>query len=184
MNRGITRRLADTVGSRALVWLGASVVVVCLLVGTVGVLTGTFGGPPDSERSAFVALNNSADTTRTFEVWLGRDPITGITVHRSTNGDYTTKTFPGGIGTSNVSSYHVTTSMSFPKNATLYGRYTLEPGDEVAFNVTEPYPETVFAIVVYNRDHVTVWKTVRCPYRRWGVMVEATNYGAPGTHYC
>lgn len=177
MSRGPIRSVTETVSPRALVWLGVLVIVV-------GILVGTFGGLPNAERSAFIVLNNSADTTRTFEVWLGKDPITGITVYSSTRGDYTTKTFPGGIGTNNVSSYHVTTSMSFPENATLYGRYTLAPGDELAFNVTEPHPETVFAIVVYNHDHVTVWKTIRCPYQRWGVRVEATNYGAPGSHYC
>lgn len=177
MVRGPFRRVEGPASPRMLVWLGVFVIVV-------GILAGTFSGLPSLERSAFVGLNNSADTTRTFEVWLGNDPITDIEVHRSTGGDYTTKTFPGGIGTSNVSSYHVATSMSFPENATLYGRYTLAPGDEVTFNVTEPYDETVFTIVVYNRDHVTVWKTVRCPYRRWGVMVWATNYGAPGGHYC
>lgn len=177
MGQGPSRRLVGSVSLRVLVGLAAIAILVSILYGT-------FGGIPGLERSAYVELNNSADTTRTFEVWLGRDPITDITVHRSTGGDYTTKTYPGGIGTANVSSYHVTTSLTFPENATLYGRYTLAPGDSRSFNVTEPYRETVFAIVVYNRDHVTVWKTIRCSSRRWGVEVRATNYGAPGSHFC
>lgn len=177
MGRVPFRRLVSWVKSRPLVGF----VIVTVLI---GIFFGVFGGFSGDDGSVYVELNNSADTTRTFEVWFGRDPITDITVHRSTGGDYTTKTFPGGIGTTNASSYHTTTSLSFPANATLFGRYTLSPGDNRSFNVTEPYRRTVFVVVVYNADHVTVYKTIRCHLKRWGVGVRATDYGAPGTHYC
>lgn len=177
MGREPSRRLMDLVSFRTLVGLAIIVILVITFYGT-------FGGFLDFERSVYIGLNNSADTTRTFEVWEGRDPITDITVHRSTGGDYTTKTFPGGIGTTNASSYHTTTSLTFPANATFLGRYTLSPGDNRSFNVTESYRHTVFVIVVYNSDHITVWKTVRCSFRRWGVVVRATDYGASGIHYC
>jgi hypothetical protein len=50
--------------------------------------------------------------------------------------------------------------------------------------MAEPYPETVFVVVVYDGDGVTVWKSVSCDGVLYGFGVEATATGGPGAYHC
>ena len=157
----------------------------CLVLGLVlaGCAAAPTGESTPQERPVFVNLTNAADRSHTLELWVAEDPLTGIRVHRSTGGDYTTRTSPAGLSTT-APGPHTITSLTFPKRAALYGRYTLAPGATRTWTMAEPYPETVFVVVVYDGDRVTVWNSVTCDGVLYGFGVEATATGGPGAYHC
>lgn len=160
-----------------------------VLVGMVllaGCVSGLFGPPEAQDRPIYINFTNSANTSHTLELWTGEGKeLSGIRVHRSTGGDYNMTEGTAGISTSDPGDTHTVMSLSFPEQTQLYGRYTLEPGGTRTWTMAEPYGRTVFVIVVYNDDHVTVWKSVSCDNSvLYGFGVEVTSYGAPGAYSC
>lgn len=151
-----------------------------------GALLGSSGTSSPQEHSVFVNFTNSAETSHTLELWTGEGTeLDGIRVHRSTGGDYNTTAGTAGISTSHPGDTHTVTSLSFPDEVELYGRYTLDPGTTRTWTMAEPYSPTVYVIVVYTDDHVKVWKSVSCDDDTlYGFKVEVTSYGAPGAYNC
>lgn len=148
-------------------------------------MSGTSGPPTPQERPVYINFTNGDNTSRTLELWAGKGPeLNGIRVHRSSGGDYNATAGRAGISTNDPGDYHTITSLTFPDQADLYRRYTLEPGATRTWTMAEPFGQTVFVIVVYNDDHVTVWKSVTCDEVLSGFGVEVTYYGAPGAYTC
>lgn len=141
------------------------------------------GDPGPQDRPVFVNLTNSANASHTVELWVAEAPLTGIRVHRSTGGDYTTRTTSAGISTT-YPGPHAITSMTFPDRATLYGRYTLKSGATRTWTMPEPHAETVFVVVVHDGGEVIAWKSVTCTDLLYGFGVEVTDTGAPGAYEC
>ena len=157
----------------------------CALL-VVGTLPGSSGTPTPQERPVFINFTNSADTSHTLELWTGKGPeLDGVRVHRSTGGDYNTTEGTAGISSTSPGDVHTVTSLSFPKETNLYGRYTLAPGTTRTWTMAEPYGQTVFVIVVYTDDQVKEWGSVSCDNGvLYGFKTEVTSDGAPGTYHC
>lgn len=161
-------------------WL--SLLLVVLLAGCTA---WPIGDQQPQERPIFINMTNGVNSSQTLELWIGEGTLlSNITVHRSTGGDYNTTEGRAGISTSDPGDYHDVTSLTFPDDAYLYGRYTLEPGATRTWTMAEPYARTVFVVVVYDGDRVTVWKSVSCDDVLYGFGVRTTSYGAVGSYSC
>jgi hypothetical protein len=84
--------------------------------------------PTEQERPVTVVLNNSANETQAFEVWVVDLPA-NVSTRRN---DGLTATYPLGEGlvTTEPGDGYFYTTVEPPESAQLHGRYTLEPGEE------------------------------------------------------
>jgi hypothetical protein len=148
-----------------------------LLLGLAGCTGIPFAEPEPQDRAIFVNITNQANTSHTFEVWMGEDPLDQVQVHMANRSDYTVEMGEVGVGVHDTGDYQITSSLTFPERAAFYGRYTLEPGGTQTWTMPEPYPDTVFVVVIYNDDKVIGWVETSCDE---GVM---TGFGVTNHHY-
>lgn len=142
-------------------WGSQALLIVCLgvLLAQSGCLASSLGGSSDKERPATLALNNSANVTQTFEVFIVE---VGATVKTELN-DGRTGNWTIGQGLSTVGTsgeYYVTVEP--PESARLYGRYTLEPGEVNRSSIEELATDAAIVVVLHQNGKIGWWASVYC----------------------
>jgi hypothetical protein len=117
--------------------------------------------PTEQERPVTVVLNNSANETQAFEVWVVDLPA-NVSTRRN---DGLTATYPLGEGlvTTEPGDGYFYTTVEPPESAQLHGRYTLEPGEENQSSI-EKFPRDFAVVVVAYQDenHIIEWVSANC----------------------
>ncbi|MFC6734427.1 hypothetical protein [Haladaptatus sp. DYSN1] len=135
-----------------------------LCVGVLLVLAGcTLGplGPTGQKGPVTVVVNNSADTTHTFEVWVVELPA-NVTERRD-DGLTATGSIGQGLGGGNPGDNHTFTAVELPDSARLHGRYTLDPGEKNRSSIEEFHSSFAVVIVVYlDEDEIISYVTANC----------------------
>lgn len=140
------------------------------------------GNPAPQEQPIIIDLTNDTNETYTIELWYGPSPLEGVRVHESNKTDYYTEMGEVGVG---VVEPYSATSLSFPEEATFYGRFTLDSNRTERWSMHEPYPDTVFVAVVYNNSGVVGWVEASCGRgQKRGLGVTVHDYGPSGSSGC
>ncbi len=133
-----------------------------LLVGLTGCMAIPSSEPTLQEQPIHVNQTNTANTTHTFELWMAEYPLTQVQAHMANRSDYTMDMGEAAVSSTNTRDLQLTSSLSFPNQSILHGRYTLSPGETQTLTISEPYPDTVFVVVVYDADSVEGWVEISC----------------------
>lgn len=104
-----------------------SLLFLVLLLGLTGCIGNPLGGSAPQDRPVYINLTNEANTSHTFELWVAEAPLDGVQVYMANRSDYTVNMGDVGIGTHDTGDHQITSYLTFPDRATLYGRYTLDP---------------------------------------------------------
>jgi len=112
-----------------------------------------FDGPSEQDRPVKVVLNNSANETQTFEVWVVKRSETVWT--RRSDGLAGNWSIGQGVGTRS-SGPHPWTEVDLPDSARLHSRIMLEPGDENRSTI-ENFPRNYAVVVVLYQENVSGW---------------------------
>lgn len=143
-------------------WIRLLTVFIAILLVLSGCTSVTFG--PESstpDESAVIALNNSANVTHMFEVWVVELPA-NVTVTNS-NGNVATGDIGEGLVTSEPGDNRTFTSIELPNSARLHGQYRLEPGAENQSHIDEfPRDFAVVVIVYQNENAIIEWVSANC----------------------
>ncbi len=98
-----------------------------------GCLTSPFGMPSEQERPVTVIVNNSANVTQTFTVWVVEGEIQpdGVTIYKK-NGEVDNASPGEGLSSYYLGDdYGYATAVEPPANRSrLHGRYTLPPSEQ------------------------------------------------------
>ena len=132
-----------------------------LLLVTAGCVTAPFDGPSDQEQPPQLLLNNSADETQTFEVWVA-DPQDNVTAQRD-DGNIGNYTIDGVLSTRSSGEYHAWKEVELLGSARLHGGFTVELGEENR-SAIEEFPRG-YSVVVYQGDKSGWWASTNCGSR-------------------
>lgn len=124
-----------------------------------GCAAGPFGGPSERDRPVELVLNNSANATQTFEIWVVEAPATA-TVRREDDltGNYT---IDQGLRTHSSGPYAWTT-VELPDSARLHGRFTLAPDDENRSSIEEFSHDSAVVVVLSQDEKIGWWASAHC----------------------
>lgn len=125
-----------------------AVLTLGLLLFVAGCTAIPFGGLSAQERPVRVGLDNSANETQTFEVWVVERSSTVAT--RRSDGITVNWSIGQGLATTSSGPYPWT-KFEFPDSARLHGRFTLEPG-EVNRTTVREFPRNFAVVVVLYQD--------------------------------
>ena len=140
-------------------WDALTLPVVCL--GVLLVLSGCTIGPFDSpQEEPVLVVNNSANVTHTFNVWVVELPAS-MTAHYQ---DGTVVTSEIGQGLSNhETGPRTVTNIDLPESAQNRGRYTLEPDEETQNSIKNfPRNGVLFIVVSKNEGEIFAWVSANC----------------------
>lgn len=154
-----------------------------LCLGILLVLAGCAAGPiGGQEESVRLTVNNSNDSTHTFEAWVVEYPG-NVTVRRSTGYDYTEDINPG-LSTREPGDYHTVTAIEFPDSARLHGRYTLDPGEMNRSEIEEFPSDFAVYVVIYRDEHVVSRVSAHCDGNLVFLEVTMFHYGSSSAYNC
>jgi hypothetical protein len=120
-----------------------------------------FDGPSEQERPVTVVLNNSANETQAFEVWVVEAPSTATTqLDDGRTGNYT---IGEGLRSHSSGDYHFWTTVELPESARLHSRVKLNPG-EVNQSTVDEFPQNFAVVVVLYQDSSKSgwWASANC----------------------
>jgi hypothetical protein len=147
------------------------------------VVVGWTAGPfVEQDGSVPVTVNNSANVTHTFEVWVVEYPG-NVTIRRSTGYDYTEDINPG-LSTREPGDYHTVTGVEFPDSARLRGQYTLNPDELNRSNIDGLPTDFAVYVVVYQNDHVVSRVSAHCGDELAFLEVTMFHYGWGSAYNC
>lgn len=142
-------------------WKRLLLPVVCLgvLLFFMGCLASPFAGPSEQERPVKLVLNNSANVTQTFEVFVVE---AGATVKTELDDGRTGNVTIGQglmtVGTSGE--YYVTVEP--PESARLHGRYTLVSGEVNRSSIQHFAKDAAIVVVLHQNGKIGWWASVYC----------------------
>lgn len=119
-----------------------------LLILLAGCSTSPFGGLSEQEQPATLIVNNSANTTQTFEVWVVELPASLTISYR--DGSVVEARIGQGLSGTDAGPRTIT-NISFPDSARRYGRFTLDPG-EANQRSMENFSHNSALVVVASKD--------------------------------
>lgn len=160
----------------------AQILCLVLLVVSGGCVAGPLGGSTGQEGPVTVVMNNSANQTHSFEVWVVEYPA-NVTVRRETGGDYVDDIGPG-LSTREPGEHHDMTAIEFPSSARLRGRYELRSGDENRSQITDFSDDFAVVIVIYQGDYVASYISAHCGGDLVFVDVTMFEYGSGSAYNC
>lgn len=142
-------------------WSTLTLPLVCLasLLILTGCLSTPFGGPSEQERPVELILNNSANETQTFEVWVVEAGAT-VETHRTDglSGNYTV----GQGVASHSSGPHAWKTVEPPDSARLHGRFTGDPGEEKQSSIKNFSRNSAVVVVLYQDNQSGWWVSANC----------------------
>lgn len=126
-----------------------------------GCTAGPFGGPSAQEEPASVVVNNSANETHTFEIWVVELPA-NVTYRRS-DGLTGNWDIGEGVGSIEPGDNRTYTSVTLPESARLHRRSTLGPGEENQSSIEEFPRDFAVVVVVYQAENEIIeWVSANC----------------------
>jgi hypothetical protein len=137
--------------------------ILCLgiLLLIAGCTAGPFGGPSAQEEPASIVVNNSADVTQTFEVWVVELPA-NVTYRRS-DGLTGSWDIGEGVGSVEPGDNRTYTWVTLPESARLHGRSVLDPGEENWSSIEEFSRDFAVVMVVYQSENEIIeWASANC----------------------
>lgn len=156
-------------------------VVILLLVA--GCTIGPFNKQLRQEGTISVKINNSANVTHEFEVWVV-EIGTNVTVRRNTSYDYKAD-IDQGLSTRDPGEYHPITGIDFPESAQLHGRYTLNPAENNQSTITKYPSNPAVVVVIYHGDYVISWVSANCGSATLTRLEVTSQYdGSSSTYTC
>lgn len=137
------------------------ILCLCIMLLFVGCVAGPFESQSTQSRPTEIVVNNTANETHTFEVWVV-DPPANVTLRRSDGktGRYeieegVTSYDPGGNRTFSV--------VSLPESARLHGRFTLEPGEANESQIEALPRDHVVVVFTYRAENEIIeWVDAHC----------------------
>ena len=111
--------------------------------------------PTKQERPVTLQVNNSANTTYTFEVSVVELPAE-YTI-RLRDGRSDTTSIGQGIVSHNPGDNRTFTAVELPESARLHGRYRLAPGESNQTAIETVPPRGAVVVVVYQDESEIVW---------------------------
>lgn len=136
--------------------------VLCLAILLViaGCITLPFDGSTEQSHPITLAVNNSANVTHTFEVWVVELPAS-ITIHYRDGAVVDARISQGLSGTD--AGPRVITKIQFPESSRFFGRYTLKPS-EVNQSSIENFTHRSAVVVVTSKDNGKIfsWVSANC----------------------
>lgn len=119
-----------------------------------------FGGPTEQERPVPLIVNNSANETHTFDVYVAKRPAS-MTVHYQDGAVVKSEI---GQGLSNhETGPRTVTRIDFSESVQFEGRYTLDPGQENRSSI-EKFPRQGALVVVVSKgeNEIFAWASANC----------------------
>lgn len=113
-----------------------------------------FSGLSAQERPVRVVLENSANETQTFEVWVVERSSTVET--RRSDGLTANWSIGQGLATASSGPYPWT-KFEFPDSARLHGRFTLKPGEVNRTTIREFPRDLAVVVVLYQDPGISGW---------------------------
>ncbi|WP_276249197.1 hypothetical protein [Haladaptatus sp. YSMS36] len=145
------------------------------------VLAGCSLGPTGQEGPVTVVVNNSANETHTFEVWVVEYPA-NVTVRRS-DGNVATGDVGPGLATHEPGP-HYFTAVELPDSARLHSRYPLESNAMTQTKI-EQFPADFAVVVVISHDaRIVSWVSAHCDGDLVFVEVTMFEYGSGSAYNC
>jgi len=142
--------------------------------------------PTKQERPARLQLNNSVNTTITFEVSTVQRPAE-YTV-RFHDGRSDTTTITEGVGVYDPGVNEVFKAVELPESAHLHGEYTLNPNESARTEIDEQHLPVNFAVVVIayrSENQIISYMTANCDDQALaGLRVVQASHGMSVTHSC
>lgn len=131
-----------------------------ILLIVAGCTTAPFGGSPEQEHTVQVVVNNSANATHTFEVWVVERPAS-MTAHYR---DGTVVDSEIGQGLSNhETGPRAVTKIDLPESAQFKGQHTLKPGQENRSSLRNfPRNGALVVVVSKNESEIFAWASANC----------------------
>lgn len=148
--------------------------VLLVIAGCTG---GPLGGPATQEQPVTVVVNNTANVTQTFEVWVVKAPATAMV--RQDDGSTGNYTIGQGLRSHSSGEYHVYTEVKLPESAQLHGRYTLTPGEQNQSSITG-FSRNGAVVVILSRgaNEIVWWASANCDEAAL-VGLKVTSYPKP-----
>jgi len=146
-----------------------------------GCATTPFSGTSEQERPVRLVVNNSANTTHIFEIYVAKRPAS-MTVHYQ-DGTVVKSEIDQGLSNHEMGPRTVT-KIDFSESVQFKGRYTLEPGQENQSSI-ENFPQNGALVVVVseNETEIFAWASANCDDQTLvglGVISENTTPVVPG----
>lgn len=124
-----------------------------------GCTVGPFGGPSDQAQPVELVMNNSANETQTFEIWIveaGKNVTVRLNDSRTAN-----STIGQGLRTSSSGDYYYT-SIEPPDSARLHGRFTVKPGEKNRSSIENFSQNSAVVVVLHQNDKIGWWASAYC----------------------
>ena len=144
-------------------WRTLTLLFVCLAVLFIlmGCISTPFGGPSEQERPVNLILNNSANETHTFEVWVVELPAN--VSYRRSDGLTGTWEIDEGVGSIEPGDNRTYTAVNLSESARLHGRYTLDSGEENQSSIERLPRESAVVVVAYQAENEIIeWVSANC----------------------
>jgi len=148
-----------------------------------GCTVGPFGEPPEQEQPVMTVLNNSANETQTFTVWVveGEVQPEGIVIYKK-NGEVDNASPGQGLSTYYLGdNYGYVTSVEPPPNRSrLVGQYTLAPGETSRKNVENFTIGSTIVVSLSENGRVIELTAANCADQRLTGLEVASRPHPPG----
>ncbi|MFC6993814.1 hypothetical protein ACFQH3_20105 [Haladaptatus sp. GCM10025707] len=158
-----------------------------LCLGVLVVLAGCSLGPTGQEGPVTVVVNNSANTSHTFEVWVVEGELINKEVRIRKKDGTVDRASPGpGLSTYKLDDdYGFVTSIELPSNRSrLHNRYTLDPGNLNRSSIEKFETGSTVVVVIYDGDRVRELVAAHCDGDLVFVEVIMFEYGSGSAYNC
>lgn len=158
-----------------------------ILIILAGCTAGPFGGTPGQEGQVPVIVNNSANTTHTFGVWVAEGELNDREIEIRKKGGEVDRASPGeGLSTYKLDDdYGYVTSIELPPNRTqLQEQYTLDPGENNQIYIKNFKTDSTIVVVIYEGDRVVSLVAAHCGGDLAFLEVTMFYYGSGSSYNC
>jgi hypothetical protein len=166
-------------------WSALTLPLICLaaLLVFAGCTTGLFG----QEGQVPVTVNNSANATHTFEIWVTEGVLNNKEVTVKKKDGAVDRASPGeGLSTYKLDNdYGYVTSIELPpKRSQLHGRYILEPGEKNRSSIERFKTGSTAVVVIYDGNRVVSLVAAHCDGDLAFLEVTMYYYGSGSAYNC
>jgi hypothetical protein len=131
-----------------------------ILLFLTGCAVGPLGGPSEQEQPVALSLNNSANVTQTFEVWVATSEA-NVTIRLNDSRTVNTS-ISQGLTTASSGDYYYYTAVEPSHSAQIHGRFTVEPGEERQSSIENFSLNSVVVVVLYQDNKSGWWASAYC----------------------